>query len=702
MVKIIAGINDLFTTNPELEPEWDVEKNTVNPKKVTAGSHKRVWWRCSKGHSWEAYIRDRADGRTCPYCSNVKLLSGFNDLATVNPDVAKEWNYERNGDLKPDQVKFSANTKVWWKCSQGHEWEAYVFNRCDGHGCPYCTNRKVLRHYNDLETLFPDIAKEWNYDKNKTLIPSKVLSGSHRKVWWICTKGHEWKAEIKSRTEGQNCPYCGNKKVLSGFNDLVTTNPELVEEWNHDKNSIQPTEVTAGSSKKVWWMCSNGHEWQAVINSRVSGKKCPYCTNNKVLAGYNDLRSTHPNIANEWDYKKNKIKPEEVLAGSNIAKYWFVCPKGHSYKTTLLSRKAGTGCPICAMEKHTSFPEKAIFYYFRQAISDTKENYRNTFLGAKEIDIFLPKLRIGIEYDGAAWHKDYKRDKEKDNVCEKNGIKMFRVREKGCFDYSSDSTKIYVEPYNIDDLNNAIRTIMTYIENENKISLCVDIDIDRDRVRILEQMNLSEKENSIASLCPEIKRYWDYDRNGKITPEMIPHASNKQIFLKCERGHTWDVTASNFPSHPWCPFCSGRKVLTGFNDLFTTNPELIPFWSINNTIDPRKIKRGSNLKAFWVCPNCKGEYHMKVADKAKGQGCPYCSGHRVLKGYNDLATLQPDLVKDWNYEKNSPLLPEEVTKGSNKKVWWKCHVCKHEWRAIVYDRAVLKRKCPECKRKNPS
>lgn len=137
--------------------------------------------------------------------------------------------------------------------------------------------------------------------------------------------------------------------------------------------------------------------------------------------------------------------------------------------------------------------------------------------------------------------------------------------------------------------------------------------------------------------------------------------------------------------------------MPGFNDLFTTNPELIPYWSKNNTIDPTRIKSGCNSKALWFCPRCGGEYEMKVVNKVKTPGCPYCSGHRVLKGYNDLATTVPELIEDWDYNKNS-IMPDEVTKGSNKKVWWKCHICNHEWQTIVYNRGVLKRQCPVCRK----
>ena len=99
----------------------------------------------------------------CPFCSRHRLLSGYNDLETLFPDVAAEWHPTQNGELTPKIISARNDKKVWWKCSKGHEWQATVASRTDekaGRGCPYCSNRKLLKGFNDLETKYPDIAKE--------------------------------------------------------------------------------------------------------------------------------------------------------------------------------------------------------------------------------------------------------------------------------------------------------------------------------------------------------------------------------------------------------------------------------------------------------------------------------------------------------------------------------------------------------------
>ena len=680
---------------------WDSDRNKgITPSNVSYGSNKKYYWLCEIGHSWLMAPKDRRK-KGCPYCKGHQLLVGFNDLKTKNPELAREWNYEKNGDLTPNQVTIGYDKKVWWKCSKEHEWEAYIYNRNKGSGCPYCSNRNALVGHNDLTTTNPKLAKEWNYERNGELKPTDILAGSHKMVWWKCSQGHEWEATVKDRSSGNNCPYCSNQKILIGFNDFYTYcknhhRDDLIKEFDNTIDGLSMTEVTVGSQKKLWWKCSNGHSYKASPAQRIRGSGCGICGHRILHKGENDLLSTHPEIAKEWDYLKNKEKPDEVMAGSNKKNYWFICPKGHSYKTTLLNRKRGSGCPKCNIEKHSSFPEKAIFFYLKKLFDDAVENYKNSVLGTKEMDIYLPKLRVGIEYDGKAWHKNYKRDLDKDRLCLNNKILLIRIREVGCHNYESNSLKKYVTPYDMQELNETIQFVINFLNEKYKFKNKISIDVDRDRIKILEQMNLSEKKNSLASYCPEIKNFWHKEKNGKITPEQIPHASFKKIFLKCEKGHEWETTASYFSKNPWCPYCSGRKVWTGYNDLFTTNPELIPYWSKNNTIDPRKIKKGSNSNALWYCPTCKAEYNMRVIDKAKGRGCPYCSGHRVLKGRN-LETTVPEILIDWDYKKNYPLKPDMVTKGSNKKVWWKCHVCGHEWKTAIANRTGnQKTNCPNC------
>lgn len=160
-------------------------------------------------------------------------------LTITHPELAKEWHPIKNGTLTPRGFTFGSGEKVWWQCLRGHEWKAMINNRTSQEtDCPYCTGKKVLIGFNDLATTHSHFVKEWHPVKNGTLSPQTVSAGNNRKVFWQCKEGHEWEAAIYKHVIGTNCPYCANKKVGVGFNDLATLNPELARQWHPTKTVI--------------------------------------------------------------------------------------------------------------------------------------------------------------------------------------------------------------------------------------------------------------------------------------------------------------------------------------------------------------------------------------------------------------------------------------------------------------------------------
>ena len=479
----ISGENDLQTVNPTLAEEWNYDKNNgLTPRDLLPNSNKKVWWKCSKGHEWQATVNHRNNGRGCPACSGNIVLKGENDLQTISPTLAKEWNYEKNGNAKPEHFTESSSKKVWWKCSKGHEWQATINHRNNGRGCPICNSerntslpeyailyylkkhglevihsyremgyeldiyipsKKVaieydgylwhknkakidlkknqkckkdgiklyrireglpslndssidfivqkgqknlseilkrvlseiielcididlerdsiaianLREYTEKESSLllsnPNLAKEWNCEKNGNLKPEHFTKNSGKKVWWKCSEGHEWQATIDHRNKGRGCPYCSSRKVLKGYNDLETVNPTLAKDWHYDKNNgLTPADIMPNSNKKVWWKCSEGHEWQARIIERNRGNSCPYCSGRYAVKGENDLQTVNPTLAKEWNYEKNNgLTPVDVLpnSGKNV---WWKCGEGHEWQARIADRNKGRGCPICRKTKN--------------------------------------------------------------------------------------------------------------------------------------------------------------------------------------------------------------------------------------------------------------------------------------------------------------------------------------------------------------
>jgi len=191
----IIGENDLETLHPHLAKE----ANGWDPSKFLSKSNQKKSWKCSSEHIWDAVISDRTDGNGCPFCSGRQVTSGLNDLLTVNPELALEaegWD--------PSKVSFGSERKLPWKCNKGHTWEAVVFSRNSGVGCPFCNNTRVLVGFNDLATTHPTLAREaigWD--------PQSVTAGSSSKNYlWTCHLDHMWKSNVKNRVKGQGCPTC--------------------------------------------------------------------------------------------------------------------------------------------------------------------------------------------------------------------------------------------------------------------------------------------------------------------------------------------------------------------------------------------------------------------------------------------------------------------------------------------------------------
>ncbi len=327
-----VGINDLKTLFPEIAAEadgWD-------PASVSAGSNKKLSWKCSKGHQWIQMPNSRTykGAKNCPICSGSQILAGYNDLESLYPRVASQavgWD--------PSTTAPKSNKKLSWQCDLGHEWEATVADRTPpaNKGCPYCAGQKVWVGFNDLKTLLPELAKEadgWD--------PASISSGSSKKMKWRCKHGHTWLTSVANRKNGTGCPVCSGHKTMTGFNDLKTLFPDVAL----DACGWDPTGISPYSHKKKRWRCKSGHEWEAVVKSRTSlNTGCPFCSGLNPVIGVNDLLTLYPEIAaeaSEWD-------PRTVTARSGQIKEW-KCPMDHLWKTAVSNRTppVGTGCPFCS------------------------------------------------------------------------------------------------------------------------------------------------------------------------------------------------------------------------------------------------------------------------------------------------------------------------------------------------------------------
>lgn len=278
----------LRTGKTDLLAEWDAAKNApFTPQTMPHSSREKVWWRCKQGHSWHAGVQSRARmGCGCPVCRGRRIIAGYNDLQTKRPEIAAEWDLEKNAPLRPDAVAVSSQKRVWWRCAAGHSFRSAIADRTrpKSSGCPYCKKKVILPGINDPKTLNPALAAEWDTEKNGAAKMEELLNSSAFKAWWRCPNGHSYQASVRNRIYNKtDCPYCAGKKAWPGFNDLASQMPKLSAEWASDLNApLTPEMVTLGSGKRVWWRCDQGHVWLTAVFNRVrSGSGCPVCGRRK-------------------------------------------------------------------------------------------------------------------------------------------------------------------------------------------------------------------------------------------------------------------------------------------------------------------------------------------------------------------------------------------------------------------------------------
>lgn len=311
--------DNLLVSHPEVCLEWDPERNKITPDKYSSGSSEYAWWVCRENHCgchvWQAKIKDRVRvGKStgCPFCSGKPCP--HNNLLALYPELCLEWDTERNVK-SPSEYAPKSHAMISWKCSKAscvcHLWQTKIYDRVGGTGCPFCSRTKLCPH-NNLLALYPDLCLEWSQENENT--PDKYAPNSNVCVWWVCRKSlcrcHVWRAKIANRTRGGGCPFCYSGKSCP-HNNLLVVHPDLCLEWNRERNVTVPETYAPYSRAEVWWTCTKGHEWLALIGQRALGKSgCRHCARTRK-------------------YSKGQIKwLESVMKEQNIIIQYALSPEG--------------------------------------------------------------------------------------------------------------------------------------------------------------------------------------------------------------------------------------------------------------------------------------------------------------------------------------------------------------------------------------
>ncbi|NCD18819.1 MAG: hypothetical protein EOL89_02370 [Actinobacteria bacterium] len=480
----ISGWNSLDVVRPDLAAVWDSARNTVPvPDHIKPMSNQKVWFLCRNGHPVRTAPAVR-EGSACVYCAGKLVWQGFNDLASQRPDIAAEWHPTMNRPLLPSEVTVGSATRVFWLCAKGHTYDSPVGPRTSGKksGCPYCAGRKPWAGHTDLASQRPDIAAEWHPTMNGSLRPCDVTVGSGRRVFWLCPdEGHHYLAGIVHRTRGAfatRCPYCAGKKVWVGYNDLASQRSDLAAEWHPTMNGdLQPSDVTLGSGKKVYWLCPRGHTFYATIGKRTTGTGCPYCSGKLHVVGVNDLATRRDDIAAQLHPTMNGTLRALDLSVGSSRKVWWICQEKHHYLAKVSSRTKPnnpTGCPYCANRK--------------------------VWRGYNDLAFRRPDI-------AAEFHPTKNAPLEPCDVVVGSHKKVYWVCEKG-HEYRASVVK------------------RTQEKNPTGCPVCAG-------------RQVLQGYNDLASQAPHAAGRWHPTLNGDLSPTEVTVRSHKQVWWLCDMGHTY-------------------------------------------------------------------------------------------------------------------------------------------------------------------
>ncbi len=496
---------------------------------------------------------------------------------------------------------------------------------------------------------YPEIALDWDYEKNDTT-PDEVYSSEDVYRFWKChICGYEWKSKTHWRTSNKRgCKKCGYKLVaekqvqhaLKREGSLLEKYPDLCKEWDYEKNDKTPEQIPVGSKYHAYWKCNTcGGSWQLDVSDRAGRKtKCPFCSHKRALKGFNDFETwctinNRQDLLDDWDYANNEKTPDMYLPHSNTERVNWKCAYcGYTWPTTIANRtaKQGTGCRRCSGLLQTSFPEQVFFYYISQAYPDSINGYKNAFDAGMELDIYIPSIKTGIEYDGIVFHKNNKnqsRDQRKYSICQKLGIKLIRIKEDSDDESNCDVLIQIKSKPKSKDFKHAFSVLRQYINFPE------NTDIERDETEIKKSYFTMIRNNNLAIIRPDIASEWDYEKNEPFIPEMFRPMSKEKVHWKCKKcGGSWPAEiGSRTGLENGCPYCAGQKPIKGKTDLLTRYPEYAKYWDYEkNDKTPDKVMPGSNTPYYWICPECGNSFQRKPHNVTgnKSVTCRKCAAIR--------------------------------------------------------------------------
>ncbi len=562
---------------------------------------------------------------------------------------------------------------------------------------------------NPLTASHPRIAADWDADRNGCFDASQVCATSKDRVWWTCEAGHTYQVSVYTRVRTGGCKICSRPehgeavrraKLARGVK-LSDARPELIAEWDFERNELGPDEISEKSSRPVWWRCSEGHSWRVSPAGRARSRGCPKCAlasagdrvrASRLRAAGQSLADARPDLVAEWVPDKNDRTPSELTPKSNYRAAWR-CRYGHEWSTTVVNRTHyGSGCPFCAGQ--SSRLEVFLLCELRTIYPGVEWRAK---LDGIEADILLPAQQVAIEVDGGYWHScKHAADQRKTVDLGSQGLSVVRVR---------DSTLPVVDgrvvPYSAppDMMRVCLDLVRELVRMHPDAAACDYLSQSQPRAesdyrQMIARLPAPPSGATLEDTHPDIAAEWDFETNAPLTPELFSRGSEQTVGWVCASGHRWNATIKNRTRGSGCPECSRASAsdrtrqwrVRQLGSLGTANPAFLSMWdsAANGTLDPFELAVTSGLRVHWRCA-LGHSFEKSPAQMMKDDRCPQC---------RSLALTHPALAVEWDGDRNGELSPFDVTPGSGRRVWWKCSGG-HSWCATVAMRASGTN-CPVC------
>lgn len=580
-----------------LVPEWNVERNgELTPHNTSGGSDEPVWWQCTTcSHEWKAAPRARIRGSGCPPCAfkknatKARTPKAGQSFADRSPHLILSWHPIRNGTLTPWQIKPCSSELIWWICPDcNFEWEAPPARRTFGKGCPACGRKKRGQHRatplprRSLADTHPHLLREWHPTRNGALTPTDLRPGSNRAVWWICQEcQHEWERRVKIRagSDDGGCPECrpahrgGRRQPITDGTALSDAYPEVSAEWHPIRNEdLAPNEVTYGSDHMAWWQCQGcGHEWQARVHKRTSGKRgCPPCANAqngvrlRVPKPGRSLAALHPYLVKEWDGAKNAGVTPDSIRPTTRDLYWWCDEAGHRWQESPLNRtrRRTPGCTDCGLWG-TSVEEIRLRHELIAAGVPAAETpvILGRFRNGRPLscDIVCETWRVAIDFDGHRFHRhaaNVARDTRKTAELVEQGWTVIRVRE----NLPPIGPHDVAVKLNSSELDRAKAVLAKLVELGFQVAHSAEYIASTFPWATRESTWASQvripADRTLAATHPELAAEWHPTKNGALTPSRIRPASQHRIWWLCSKcGREWSTLLVSRTSHTPARLC---------------------------------------------------------------------------------------------------------------------------------------------------